>query len=1534
MNVHSLRTPRGVILTLLTAVLTILAICVFAPTAPAAAKKKVTVTGTYGVPIEETIGSKDGHSHKGRPVVNTARYSYTLRMNPRTTRVLRHGRSYSWKRGKRFFSSRARVTVTGSLKNGSIKVRTIRIAKPSKKAKSSAFSGTYRTAVIPYNFSNDTSTPHTVEGLRQDVFTGANSVQAYWREVSNDVIKFSGADTSNLDGDVFPWVTISSSSTSATCDHVAWGNEALTASGVNAANYDRILFVQPEASACSWDGVADTVNRAWHQMPPSSVPNARIMAHEFGHNFNLNHAGAAPCPVTGSALTLTATMTSVCYDANSAGGSWGTANDYNIMGYDNSSMHHVSAYQKLSMGLLPSSSVASMATPGNYTIYPSVTADAPGAQLLQAPRTYSTFMRNPQMYAEYRKPHGVFENFSSAASSEVPMGVQFSFAPAFDLASDGEIDSSFGWPQMLLDGAPEHETTANLDFDPVKPRESFYDYASSRVYTVLSADGTSATVKTSTPPAPGNQPTVGVSGTELVYNAGTNQHNSLFVRTNAARNALVIVDNATPITAGPGCTAAGELTVSCPFTGFTTFRANLGDLEDSFRQVNSVSKAITVDGGSGADTIDGAKVTASYASRTSGVNLSLDGVANDGAPGETDLLGTSTHGVVGGSGNDTIVGSEANDTIDGGLGSDTIDAAGGEVDLITYASRSSDLAVHLNGQPESGAVAQGEADSLTNFESATGGSGNDTISGSSIPIGDQARLTGGDGNDTMTAGGDHVQSFYGDNGNDTITGTVYPDYIYAGAGDDRIDSGYGAAFDYVADGGGVDTIDYSNRTNGVAIDLANGTATAPGLEDDQLVGIENAIGTPHNDTITGSTAANVLTGGAGADTLNGGLGNDSLRARDAEVDSVTCGDASDTDTASIDATDDPVIGCETTTMAPETTIVSGIAEGASSTSRTQAFTFSSDTAPVTFECSLDSGAWTVCASPYTTPDLSIANHTFSVRAIDIFGGTDATPATRSFSTVLPETTIVSGIAEGASSTKRSQVFTFSSDTAAVTFECSLDSGPWTACASPYTTPVLSIANHTFSVRAIGSLGGTDASPATRSFSIVLPETTIDSGIAEGTSSTTTTQAFTFSSDAAPATFECRLDSGAWNVCTSPYTTPVLSIANHTFAVRAVEQFGGADASPATRSFSIVLPAPDTVISAGPANGSTADDSTATYAFSGLPSAASYQCNVDGAAWAACTSPYTTPTLAVGAHVFNVRAVSAAGVADPSPASRAVSVLFGSHLHKPGPSNTPSTAPLSTDSALGTAIDWIHFKSTSNATVDRKNAAQQISTFRVLGTKGVTTRSDTPKYTWTDAVGTASGSSKVGVATGGAVDSGFQLTIPATNTQTRTLKLYVGMVGSGVKGRLAVNFNGQAAVTDTSVSGSLFSTATRVFTITYRAASASDTLTVEWTQNSSSTSGRAVLYGAGLYNAQEPNTTISSGPAEGATVTTSTASIGFTSTVSGSTFQCKLDQAAWVACTSAWTTPTLPSGLHTVRVRAIGPNGNVDKTSAVRSFMKS
>jgi hypothetical protein len=58
---------------------------------------------------------------------------------------------------------------------------------------------------------------------------------------------------------------------------------------------------------------------------------------------------------------------------------------------------------------------------------------------------------------------------------------------------------------------------------------------------------------------------------------------------------------------------------------------------------------------------------------------------------------------------------------------------------------------------------------------------------------------------------------------------------------------------------------------------------------------------------------------------------------------------------------------------------------------------------------------------------------------------------------------------------------------------------------------------------------------------------------------------------------------------------------------------------------------------------------------GATEQATFECRIDGAAWSACASPWTTGSLTPGAHVLQARAIDVAGNADQTPATRTVTV---------------------------------------------------------------------------------------------------------------------------------------------------------------------------------------------------------------------------------------------------------------------------------------
>jgi Ca2+-binding RTX toxin-like protein len=236
-------------------------------------------------------------------------------------------------------------------------------------------------------------------------------------------------------------------------------------------------------------------------------------------------------------------------------------------------------------------------------------------------------------------------------------------------------------------------------------------------------------------------------------------------------------------------------------------------------------------GGDNGDTVD-------YSSRTGGVQLSKDGIANDGAAGEGDQLLSPSDVLLGGLGPDVLIGGALADSIDGGPGNDSINGRGGNDILV-------------------------------------GGDGDDAVNGSS----GNDEVTGANGNDTVI-GGDGDDTLIGNAGNDRLIGSTGDDDEFGGLGNDLFSEGDTAGAngsDLLRGEGGTDKVSYSGRTAGVRVSL-NGAYDdgAANEQDNASNDIEQAEGTAYGDTLVGSSSANLLSGLGGNDALNGLTGNDTV----------------------------------------------------------------------------------------------------------------------------------------------------------------------------------------------------------------------------------------------------------------------------------------------------------------------------------------------------------------------------------------------------------------------------------------------------------------------------------------------------------------------------------------------------------------------------------------------------------------------------------------------------------------------------------
>ncbi len=328
------------------------------------------------------------------------------------------------------------------------------------------------------------------------------------------------------------------------------------------------------------------------------------------------------------------------------------------------------------------------------------------------------------------------------------------------------------------------------------------------------------------------------------------------------------------------------------------------------------------------------------------------------------------------------------------------------------------------------------------------------------------------------------------------------------------------------------------------------------------------------------------------------------------------------------------------TAPPAPSIDSGPAGGSTSAANV-AFGFSDSEGGTSFEVRLDGGAWTGATAPKSYVGLADGSHTFDVRALDAYGNlSSAASRTWTVDAVAPPAPTIDSGPAGGSTSGPGVGFGFSDSEGGATFELRLDGGVWTADSSPKSYAGLADGSHTFDVRAVDTHGNT-SSATTRTWTVDAtppPVPTIDSGPAGGSTSGPDV-GFGFSDSEGGATFELRLDGGAWTAATSPKTYTGLADGSHTLDVRALDSYGNTSGA-TSRSWTVDATAPPVpTIDGGPAAGSTTGDGV-SFQFSDSESGVDLECKFDGGAWSGCLSPRSLTGLADGSHTFQVRALDA------------------------------------------------------------------------------------------------------------------------------------------------------------------------------------------------------------------------------------------------------------------------------------------------------
>ena len=411
----------------------------------------------------------------------------------------------------------------------------------------------------------------------------------------------------------------------------------------------------------------------------------------------------------------------------------------------------------------------------------------------------------------------------------------------------------------------------------------------------------------------------------------------------------------------------------------------------------------------------------------------------------------------------------------------------------------------------------------------------------------------------------------------------------------------------------------------------------------------------------------------------------------------------------------------------------------------------------------------------------------------------------------------------------------------------------------------------------------------------VPDTTITASPTNPAASSSAT--FSFSSSKLGSSFACALDSATFVPCTSPATYTGIADGSHTFEVRATDAVG-TDATPASFTWTVDATPPDTTITSTPT--AVTNATSASFGFTATESPATFECSLDAAPFAGCTSPNAYPgPLAEGSHTFAVRATDSLGNTGASPASFTWTI-----------DTTAATASITSSPAslTNTAAASFSFTSEAGATFTcALDAAAFASCSSPQSYTGVADGSHTFQVKATDAAGN----------TGAAVS--YTWTI---DTAAPTASITASPTNPSNSAAPSFSFSSEAGASFTcALDGAAFTGCSSPTSYT-GVADGSYTFQVKATDVAGNT-GAAASY-TWTVDTAAPTASITASPTNPSN--SASPSFSFTSEV-GASFTCALDTPTFSSCSSPKSYSGLADGSHTFQVKATDAAGNTGPTAS-------
>jgi len=313
-------------------------------------------------------------------------------------------------------------------------------------------------------------------------------------------------------------------------------------------------------------------------------------------------------------------------------------------------------------------------------------------------------------------------------------------------------------------------------------------------------------------------------------------------------------------------------------------------------------------------------------------------------------------------------------------------------------------------------------------------------------------------------------------------------------------------------------------------------------------------------------------------------------------------------------------------IAPATPVIAN--SGAYATTNGINLTFTSEAGSST-QCSLDSAAFSTCASPYATGTLTEGAHSIRVRSTDLAGNISSI-ATYSWTqdTIAPAAPTISNSAQYV----RQNSLTISYTRSAGTTACQLDSNPAVTCSSAtsHSLESLSEGSHTLRIVTADDAGNTSRASYTFIVDTIAPSVAT---FASNTSITNVSSlSLSFITDAG-VSVTCSLDGGTYAACSSAYQTGTLADGSHSLSVKSTDVAGNVSAT-ATHNWTIDTLAPTTPNIGN--RDSFVNSSSVTINFT-AETGTTLSCQLDGGQASNCSSAssFNLNQLSEGQHTFTI-----------------------------------------------------------------------------------------------------------------------------------------------------------------------------------------------------------------------------------------------------------------------------------------------------------